>query len=221
LAGWLGCCRHGEGRKGHVTVTTNADDLLRHIAEQNRRDRKVPRAFVRAILADDPEGLVASLEELETSLFGWRRAFQQIAKLEAVPIGMKDRMLALWCHHGDTLRGEIGHDMTLVKALRVLLPPYDGPGLTVYRGDSAWNWRRRSYGLSWSSSMEVADGHASGRLWRASTGGSVVLKVHADPAAIICAPGLIANSYGEDEYIVDRRHVRGVTVLKRYAEQPL
>jgi hypothetical protein len=92
----------------------------------------------------------------------------------AVPADMKLRMLALWRHHGDHIRSEVRRDMTLVKALHVLLPPYNGPGVTLYRGDSAWHCLRRTYGLSWSASLDVADSFAAGCLWRSSKGGSVV-----------------------------------------------
>jgi hypothetical protein len=108
--------------------------------------------------------------------------------------------------------------MALVKALRVLLPAYTGPRLTLYRGDSAWNRRRRSYGLSWTASQAVAEAFADGPLWRSCQGGSVLLQADVPPEAIICGPSLLANRYGEEEYLVDRRHLRSVAVLRRYTE---
>jgi hypothetical protein len=107
--------------------------------------------------------------------------------------------------------------MTLVKALRVLLPPYSGPGLTLYRGDSAWNRRRRSYGLSWSDTLDTAASFAEGPFWRSAQGGSVLLRAEVPAEGIICAPALMDNGHGEDEYLVDRRHLRRVTMLQRCA----
>jgi hypothetical protein len=50
--------------------------------------------------------------------------------------------------------------------------------------------------------------------------GSVLLQVEAGPETIICAPCLLADHYGEDEYLVDRRRLGRVTVFERFSEQP-
>jgi hypothetical protein len=60
---------------------------------------------------------------------------------------MKDTMLTRWNHHGDHIRSVVGDDVVLVKALRLLLPPYTVPGLALYRGHSAFN-RLRSIMVS-------------------------------------------------------------------------
>jgi hypothetical protein len=195
-----------------------SDLLARHIAEQNRRDRETPRQFVRALLAGDAKALVASLGQLDDCFDGWRRAFRQCVKLESIPADMKHTMLELWRHHGDHIRNEVRDDMALVKALRVLLPAYTGPRLALYRGDSAWNRRRRTYGLSWSASQAVAEAFADGLLWRSCRGGASCLQADVPPEAIICAPALLADGYGEEEYVVDRRHLRSVAVLRRYGD---
>jgi hypothetical protein len=193
--------------------------FLRQIAEQNRQDRELPRQFARALLAGDAKALVATLAQLDCCFHGWRNAFRRCAKLESIPADMKPAMLELWRHSGDHLRNEIQDDMVLGKALRVLLPAYTGPHLTLYRGDGAWNRRRRTYGLSWSASQAVAEAYADGPLWRSCQGGSVLLQADVPPEAIICAPALLADGYGEGEYLVDRRHLRSVAVLRRYTEQ--
>jgi hypothetical protein len=202
-----------------------SDLLARHIAEQkeqNRRDRESPRQFVRALLAGDAKALVASFAQLkrEECYDGCGRAFRQCAKLESIPADMKRTMLELWRHQGDYIRGEVRDDMVLVKALRVLLPAYTGPRLTLYRGDRAWNPRQRTYGLSWSASQAVAERYADSAFWRSWRGGSVLLQADVPPEAIICAPALLANGYGEEEYVVDRRHLRSVAVLRRYEQRP-
>jgi len=149
----------------------NRDDVFRQIAEACRLDRETPRQFVRALLAGDREQLVAVLDTLDFRYEGWRNAFRLCAGLTAIPDDMKDAMLTLCIRMGDHIRSEVGDDMILVKALRATLLPYTGPGLTLYRGDSAWNRRRRTYGLAWSSKRETARAYAIGRLWRSSQGG--------------------------------------------------
>jgi hypothetical protein len=48
-----------------------------------------------------------------------------------------------------------------------------------------------------------------------------VLETYAPHDAIICAPGLLNNSYGEDEFIVDRRRLKRVDVLERFPKETL
>jgi len=55
--------------------------------------------------------------------------------------------------------------------------------------------------------------------WQTYKGGSVILETAAPPEAVICAPFLIDNRYGEDEYIVDRRHLGTVRVVARFPQK--
>ena len=52
-------------------------------------------------------------------------------------------------------------------------------------------------------------------------GGSVLLAANVPAEAIICAPHEFGDDYGEEEYLVDRRKLRGVRVLRRYEERAL
>jgi hypothetical protein len=51
-----------------------------------------------------------------------------------------------------------------------------------------------------------------------STGGSVLLETLAPAEAIICAPALLDDRYGEKEYIVDRRRLTFVNVIDRFPQ---
>jgi hypothetical protein len=113
----------------------------------------------------------------------------------------------------------VNDDLVMIRALRVLLPRYDGTAQRLYRGETAYNRKRRTYGLSWSSKLDVADHYGKSGVYRSSVGGSVVLEVQANPDAIICAPLHHDNRYGEDEYLVDRRKLAGVKVLRRYPQE--
>ena len=117
--------------------------------------------------------------------------------------------------YGDGWRSKVNDDLLVVDVLRCLLPPYKGPGLTLYRGDSAFNRRRRTYGMSWSASRSVAADFAQ-RNRRLYSDGSVLLEAEAPPDAIVFAPALHVNDYAEDEYVVDRRRLRNVRVLERF-----
>src|SRR5688572_28941339 len=106
---------------------------------------------------------------------------------------------------------QVGDNLVFVSALRLLLPAYEGPTLTLLRGDSYWNWERRSYGASWSAHREVAKSDALQA--RRVLGGSVLLQASAPPEAIVFAP---ASGHGhEQRHMVDRRLLHEVTVVER------
>jgi hypothetical protein len=194
-------------------------DLHRLIAERQRAPKLAADAFVAAVSAGDIEALAASLDDVEMTC-AWRLVVRRCARLTDVSEEMRQAMLRIWTTSGDHLRGEVRDDLVLKTALRVLLPRYQGPPVTLYRGDSLWNRRRRTYGLSWTSNEEVADGFARG-LWRTMEGGSVVLRTVAEPRAVICVVGLEEDRYGEAEYLIDRRALKSVGVVRRYDELPM
>ena len=189
------------------------------IRAERRREAEAVRAFTAAAASGCVEALFDAIGELE--LTGtWRQALVAVSRLQAVPPATRDTFLVIWKDHGDHIRSEANDDAALIAGLRRLLPPYTGGPMVLYRGCSAWNRRRRTYGMSWTASREVAEGFAEG-MWRIFQGGSVVLAVEAPPDSIICALALLDNSYGEDEYLVDRRRLRNVRVLRRLAQEPL
>lgn len=181
--------------------------------------RAAVHAFVAAIAASDRAALAHAFGAVD-DLCVWDAAWRLCARLPSVSTDMQDAFLDHWIADGDVMRGAQGSDdLVLIGALRVLLPPYSGPTMTLYRGDSAWNRRRRTYGMSWSASPQVADEFATNRPFpRSFQGGSVLLRAEAPPEAIICAPGV---DNGEEEYLVDRRRLGRVEVLARYPQQEL
>jgi hypothetical protein len=115
---------------------------------------------------------------------------------------------------------EVSDDLLMARALRKLLPPYRGAARTLFRGESAWNRKRRTYGLSWSSDLVTAEGFARG-LTRHSQGGSVVLKAIVPPCAIVARIKAADDRYGEKEFIVDRSELDIVSVVQRCPQVPL
>ena len=83
-------------------------------------------------------------------------------------------------------------------------PNTRGPAMTLFRGETMWNRRHPTYGMSWSTDVEVASRFTNGR-HRTCQGGSVVLKTRAPAEAIICASKLIDNRFEVHEILVGRR----------------
>jgi len=55
-------------------------------------------------------------------------------------------------------------------------------------------------------------------MWRKFEGGSVLLEAKASSEAIISAPALLDDYYGEEEYIANRRRLSVVKVLERFSQ---
>jgi len=191
----------------------NIADFDALFAERLREEREAIKSFVQGAVRGDPELFVLGIELVENHYI-WRRAFRAVAKHSA-PADLRARFAGAWMISGDHIRCEVGDDLVLINGLRALLPPYVGGPVRLYRGDSAWN-RRRTYGLSWTTNIDVARGFAGGT-WRTCKGGSVVVTTMATPDAIISVPGAEDDRYGEDEYLVDWRRLK-VDVVERLSQ---
>ena len=193
------------------------------IRERRAKQRAAIQAMADATATGDIPRLVDAIEQID-QIGDWTKAFSALGRLEKkIPARMKQAWLGLWIGSGDHLRGEVRNDFLLTKALVKPLPPYQGPPVRLYRGETKWNRRRRTYGLSWTSQREVAVAHARGIL-QTYDGGSVVLQTDAPAKAIICAPahhGRHQARYHEREYLVDRRQLREIKVLSRFAQREL
>ena len=203
-----------------VPNTTDVEREWLAIAAGQRRDtREAMVAFAAAITADDPQALRSAISALN-AVGALDRAFAKCARGSAAGPNVQADMLQGWLDGGDTLRSLVNHDLRLLDGLRTLLPRYQGPELILYRGDSAWNRNRRTYGLSWTSSIDVARSFALG-VWQTFKGGSVLLRATVPASAVICAPGLHDDRYDEAEYLVDRRLLRLVALIERFEQRPM
>jgi hypothetical protein len=194
-------------------ITTYADMTCAYRLEQQRK-RVAIREFVRAVENDGVDQVGEAVSLLQ-ELGALKPAFRRIAGLTAGPV-VKQAFLHFWLRYRDALRCDVDGDLTLLDALRVLLPPYNGGDVLLYRGDSFYNRKRRTYGMSWTGNRSVGESFAI--KYSSYSAGSVLLERMAPAEAIICAPSLLTESFThEDEYLIDRRRLRGVRVLERYS----
>lgn len=175
-------------------------------APKQRQYRASVKAAVDAAHAGDMQRCMETLEAIDEN--GLWRAFMKAVSARPCPEKLRRSFLDGYIRQGDHIRSEVGDDLILIDGLRSLLPRYTGPVMTLYHGEGALNRSRRTYGLAWTASPEVARDHA-GRLWQETKGG-------APKEAIICAPGLINDRYGEQEYLVDRRRLTSIRVVERF-----
>ena len=190
----------------------------REVERDLNKVKQVVRDFIRGAATDDLDLMTASVDALDYGeCGGWARAMRAAARLISVPRAVQEVFLQVYMTNGDRIREECD-DLALADGLRVLLPKYEGPPMLLFRGESFRNRSRRTYGLSWTPSADIAHSFAENGFYRTFDGGSMLLETLAPPAAIICAPALVDNKYAEKEYIVDRRHLTVVTVIDRFSQ---
>ena len=181
-------------------------------------DHEAVADVVRAVATDDLELLCSAFERLHQHLL-WPDAMRALrqAGAQASP-RMQREFLEIYSEHGIGVH-QLLSDADAVGALRLLVPPYKGPSMRLYRGDAAWTYRNRKYGLNWTPDRDVAASHAY--TWQLHPGGGILLQADAPSRAIISAPFLLedapALAKSEAQYIVDRRRLRNVRVIQKFA----
>jgi len=182
-------------------------------------DHEAVRDVVRAVATDDLDLLYSGIERLHQFQL-WPDAMRALrqAGASASP-RMQREFLETYAAHGIGVHRQLLSDADAVGALRLLVPPYNGPSMQLYRGDAAWTYRKRKYGLNWTADRDVAASHAYA--WQLHPGGAILLQADAPKRAIISAPFLLedapALAKAETQYIVDRRRLRNVRVIQKIA----
>ena len=196
-------------------------DSYTEMKAQQDRAKEVVREFVQGAVTGSPERMLACFDEIEMGIGepsgGWVGVMRAVSRQPSVPRVTREFFLRVFIKWGDHLRQECS-DLVLADGLRMLLPKYGGSAKRLYRGESFSNRRRRTYGLSWSASADVARCHAEKRESRSSPGGSLLLETMAPADSIISRVPATTDHYHEEEYVVDRRRLTSVGVLERFTE---
>jgi hypothetical protein len=209
-------------------------DFRRQIKERQRQERVHATAVVDACKQGDAQRFFDLTFPYDGHPNFWPRAVSAIARtIPVVAPEIQEAFRRVWIETKMLSNG--GDSRALCRALRVLMPGYKGEALRLFRGANALERRRAAYGVSWTSNLTVAEQFAEDYCgW---SGGSVVLETLASPEAIICAveypppmteaekvelglsPDMkIIEYHQESEYLIDRRLLGPVKVLKRYRQ---
>jgi hypothetical protein len=181
-------------------------------------DRAAIQEFVDACHGTDVEAFrhaIVGLSDKEASPLAWRYAMQAIAITQPRMVPELRRWFLLFWVSMPIAACVVDDDL-LRSALRILLPPYCGPAVRLYRGTSAME--RRPYGLSWSTDAACALQHAENHT-KTTGETSVVLETMALPEAIISAVSEMAGTrsgVGERDYIVDGDRLDGVACISSF-----
>ncbi|WP_449414434.1 hypothetical protein [Pandoraea soli] len=156
-----------------------------------------------------------SREEAKANGLSWVDALQRVADECSSNGQHRENCLTSWVTYAGRIREEIGDDKLLVRLLLAVLPRYEGPSLTLYRGESTERFNAGRIGLCWSSQRRTAEMFGSG-LNAYYSGGGVLLSANVDAMAIISGPGKHSRWLGEEEYTIDPCALTGLEVLQRY-----
>ena len=157
--------------------------------------------LITAIRDDDWPAVKAIVPKIASSLTG-----KPSAKIAA-------EFHSLLIEKGHRIREQILDDGLLLDALRILLPAYVGPSITLYRGENTGRWKDGACGFAWTSNADIARMFARGLNGFHAEGG-LLLSTDAPAHAIITGPNEHSRSIGEDEYIVDKRKLVKITIVE-------
>jgi hypothetical protein len=173
------------------------------LRQERREAVQAAKVFARICAEGDADRLYnAHLLLNERSSDALRLAMSRVAKLPKVSREIQEAFLNIWIE-SKMLPLRVGSRRVLANALRVLMPAnYTGPPLTLYRGTSTHERRRRNYGFCWTTDAAIAANFAAHWQQPDISIESVVLQTLAPPKAIL----LIRKPedyYDEGEVVVD------------------
>jgi len=148
----------------------------------------------------------------------WRQCIEHVTR-EAPDQAVGAGLRSWWEGSGLTsgphgISAALKNDIVIfADALRRHLPSYDGPGMTLYRGQLESRHRAGIFGISWTSELAVARTFAT--YHSAEEGPAVVLRIDAEASRIIAPPSERSRSWKghyEHEYLIDPRGIQPVVV---------
>jgi hypothetical protein len=197
--------------------------------EERRRARANAEEFFQACQSGDEERFHRSVYRLNDGPEGWRLAFKKVARLSSVDETIRYAFNQVWLE-SKQLPLSVGDHRTLCGALRILMPPYEGPAVQLYRGTLMRERRRRIYGISWSMDIDVAARFAE--RWQSLGDEAVLLRTLAPPEAVMAAivypraftpeekaedpEAEFVEFHDEREHLLDRRRLNAVTVVRQF-----
>jgi hypothetical protein len=162
-------------------------------------------AFVDACHHNDVRELVDAVAMLgRVTTDGWTMAIRGVVdEVREVSAEIRDTFLTVWMAY-TRLSLCVRDDAALSVALRVLLPPYDGPPVQLFRGAAVHEREGQAFGFSWTAKLDIAISYANDHERRTQRPGAVFHTL-AMPATIICASSAAigASPEGEEEFVLD------------------
>ncbi|UVS88009.1 hypothetical protein EFP18_21515 [Burkholderia glumae] len=140
---------------------------------------------------------------MDANRVAWRALFRTLAESPPQTKEVAVNFHTQWHTSHHFMRQLIADDDLIMDVLWTWLPRYEGPSMTLYRGENLDRFEIGNIGTGWS------DQHATARMFARGLNnvgkGGVVLKVNAPAEAIIAGPSEHSLWLGEREFSIDRR----------------
>lgn len=134
----------------------------------------------------------------------WRRELMAAIMIPPDRQELTDAFHTQWHVSHHFIRKLLDDDGLLLDVAKAWLPPYKGPALALFRGESVDRFERGSIGSAWSDQEKTATMFARGL--NAVGKGGVLLRAHPPAHAIVAGPSEhSANWLRENEFTVDPR----------------
>lgn len=139
--------------------------------------------------------------QVVTRLRRWRSVVRDLLATSQCDQDTLTAFAEAWIEAGAHIREQVGDDSLLVRLLRMMLPPYRGGSIRLFRGENIDRFAASSIGLAWTPMRGTAE--MFGRGHNAVESGGVLLSAVFPPASVISGPVAHSEYLGEDQYTVD------------------
>ncbi|WP_258086966.1 hypothetical protein [Xenorhabdus bovienii] len=131
-----------------------------------------------------------------------------------IPDKLQEQFHLFWTERGAFIREKIANDQELTRLLRLLMPPYSGDGLELFRGENQERYQKGEIGFCWTISKEKAEQYARGL--NSYHSGGVLLKCFAAKSAIIAGPHNHSVYLDEFEHTIDSAAIEDIDVMESF-----
>lgn len=203
---------YSDPRIGTLVFEIGQDPLVQPMTEKAAID------YILASLRGGPADDLRRAFDTMRSVKSYRRLIKHAAKANGASRAFTERFHTAWTVNGFRWREALSDDALLSRALRSILPAYDGGDLVLFRGEQATRFDAGRLGFNWTAKRDVAEMFASG-LCCTYEGGGVLLTAQVSSAAIIAPPSSHSQYLGEDEYVVEPGFLTGAVELVRHPQK--
>ena len=206
---------NSDGTKTNGQLIVVPKSKRRRVREFNDAEWNTPETiarFKRYLFRNDADGLQAAVRALDR-LNCWSEAVRKL-RVNRPNEAHASALVSFWIRYGlSSIPMGLRDDMRdLVDAFRRFIKPYQGPTLTLYRGELEARYADGVYGIAWTTNLNTAEMFARRRV-PLQEGPGVVLRIEATTEVIVADLKRFSQhtvNIGEDKYIVDPRLIQGL-----------
>lgn len=144
----------------------------------------------------------------------WDELLNLLSTKHSVTPELKSAFHLFWIEKGSFIREKINNDNKLCDLLRVFLPPYDGNGMFLFRGENIDRFHDSRIGFCWTQTEKIAEKFARGL--NACGKGGFLLKAWVPASSILTGIHPHSVYLGEYEITVDSTGIEQIDIIRQY-----